>query len=196
VLLLQRNNAVAAWRALIGPTDSAKARHSAPQSLRARYGTDGQQNAFHGSDSDASAAREISLFFPSFSPAHASAAHATHWHEVEHVSQARAITLTAESEGVPFAFTVVPSKRMKLVGVEGEVLSAQEGGAVVGDFVIQHGVWAPASTRMFHSIIGETCALAAGTCSCNCNLAKLCPAMHSCIDVINRALQLKAMCPR
>lgn len=162
VLLLQRPNAVAAWRALIGPTDSAKARLSAPRSLRAKYGTDGQQNAFHGSDSHVSAAREISIFFPSYSPAQAAAAHATRWHEVEHVSQARAITVTAEAEGVRFAFTVVPSRRMRLVGAEGAVLSAEQGGAVVGDFVLQHGLWAPASTRMFHGIIGSNCAAAAG----------------------------------
>ena len=33
-------------------------------SLRALYGTDGTQNATHGSDSPASAAREIRFFFP------------------------------------------------------------------------------------------------------------------------------------
>ena len=51
---------------------------------------------------------------------------------------------------------------MKLVGAAGDVLAADEGGAVVGDYVIQHGVWAPASTRMFHAIISDTCALATG----------------------------------
>ena len=35
-----------------------------PSSIRAKYGTDGTQNACHGSDSTASAAREISIFFP------------------------------------------------------------------------------------------------------------------------------------
>ena len=35
-----------------------------PRSLRALYGTDGTQNATHGSDSPASAAREIKFFFP------------------------------------------------------------------------------------------------------------------------------------
>lgn len=34
------------------------------RSLRALYGTDGTQNATHGSDSPASAAREIKFFFP------------------------------------------------------------------------------------------------------------------------------------
>ena len=36
-----------------------------PRSLRALYGTDGTQNATHGSDSPDSAAREIKFFFPS-----------------------------------------------------------------------------------------------------------------------------------
>ena len=36
-------------------------------SLRALYGTDGTQNATHGSDSPASAAREIRFFFPQLS---------------------------------------------------------------------------------------------------------------------------------
>ena len=165
VLLLNRFDAVAAWRALIGPTNSAAARSSAPHSLRAKYGTDGQQNAFHGSDSAASAAREAAIFFPSFSPARAAAAHATQWHDVDDVRQQRAITVSAQSEGVAFAFTVVPSRRMKLLDATGAVLPAEHGGAVVGDYVIQHGVWAPASTRMFHAIIGGTCAQAAGALS-------------------------------
>lgn len=37
-----------------------------PHCLRARFGTDGTRNAVHGSDSPASASREISFFFPSF----------------------------------------------------------------------------------------------------------------------------------
>ena len=40
----------------------------APQSLRALYGTDGTQNACHGSDSEASAAREIGYWFAVGSP--------------------------------------------------------------------------------------------------------------------------------
>jgi nucleoside-diphosphate kinase len=64
VLLLHRFHAVAAWRALIGPTNSAVARSSAPHSLRAEYGTDGEENALHGSDSAASAAREAAFSSP------------------------------------------------------------------------------------------------------------------------------------
>lgn len=51
------DEAVSAWRELLGPTDSDAARREATQSLRARFGTDGTQNAGHGSDSLASAAR-------------------------------------------------------------------------------------------------------------------------------------------
>ena len=55
--------AIASWRALIGPTNSDKARADAPQSLRARFGTDGTQNACHGSDAPDTAAAELSFFF-------------------------------------------------------------------------------------------------------------------------------------
>lgn len=63
-LALKKPNAIQAWRAFIGPTDSNKARETAPESLRATFGTDGRQNAFHGSDSVASAQRELALIFP------------------------------------------------------------------------------------------------------------------------------------
>jgi hypothetical protein len=75
--VLARENAIQAWRNLLGPTDSNKARATAPTryelnlssesdpaSLRARFGTDGSRNAAHGSDSVQSAAREIRFFFP------------------------------------------------------------------------------------------------------------------------------------
>ncbi|KAL4220172.1 Nucleoside diphosphate kinase 7 [Mactra antiquata] len=58
-------DAINKWREVIGPTDSCEARKGAPVSLRARFGKDNQQNACHGSDSLASAAREIEFFFPS-----------------------------------------------------------------------------------------------------------------------------------
>ncbi|XP_052784662.1 nucleoside diphosphate kinase 7-like [Mya arenaria] len=62
---LMGTNAISQWRELIGPTDSAEARKSAPISLRARFGKDNTQNAIHGSDSVQSAAREVEFFFPS-----------------------------------------------------------------------------------------------------------------------------------
>ncbi|RUS69220.1 hypothetical protein EGW08_023016 [Elysia chlorotica] len=58
-------NAISRWRELIGPTDPSKARAEASTSLRARFGTDVTHNGFHGSDSPASAAREVEFFFPS-----------------------------------------------------------------------------------------------------------------------------------
>ncbi|KAG8450473.1 hypothetical protein GDO86_002942 [Hymenochirus boettgeri] len=59
------NEAVTTWRKLLGPTNSSTARSELPQSIRARFGTDGRKNAAHGSDSNASAARELEFFFPS-----------------------------------------------------------------------------------------------------------------------------------
>uniref|UniRef100_A0A7S0R1P3 Nucleoside diphosphate kinase n=1 Tax=Pyramimonas obovata TaxID=1411642 RepID=A0A7S0R1P3_9CHLO len=63
-LVLAKSDAILAWRSLMGPTNSLKAREEAPKSLRALYGTDGTCNATHGSDSVASACREIRFFFP------------------------------------------------------------------------------------------------------------------------------------
>ncbi|XP_072282782.1 nucleoside diphosphate kinase homolog 7 [Pyxicephalus adspersus] len=59
------DEAVASWRKLLGPTNSTVARSDSPESIRARFGTDGTKNAAHGSDSIASAARELEFFFPS-----------------------------------------------------------------------------------------------------------------------------------
>ncbi|XP_030583684.1 nucleoside diphosphate kinase homolog 7 isoform X2 [Archocentrus centrarchus] len=62
---LMGDEAMSIWRRLLGPADSAAARREAPQSVRARFGTDGIKNVGHGSDSLAAAAREIEFFFPS-----------------------------------------------------------------------------------------------------------------------------------
>ena len=56
---LVAENAIEKWRKLIGPTNTLKARDEAPESLRALFGTDGTQNAVHGSDSSSSLKREI-----------------------------------------------------------------------------------------------------------------------------------------
>lgn len=47
---LLAKDAISKWRGLIGPTNSDQARATAPQSIRARFGTDGTCNACHGSD--------------------------------------------------------------------------------------------------------------------------------------------------
>lgn len=73
VLVLRKVGAIAAWRALMGPTNPDAARAAAEAvnplddtnwSLRALFGTAGPKNATHGSDSPYSAQREINLFFP------------------------------------------------------------------------------------------------------------------------------------
>jgi nucleoside-diphosphate kinase len=60
---LVRDDAIKSWRGLLGPTNTQKAKDEAPNSLRARFGTDGTRNACHGSDSTESAERELGIFF-------------------------------------------------------------------------------------------------------------------------------------
>lgn len=55
--------AVLKWRNLLGPTDSELARVSAPESLRAAFGTDKTKNACHGSDGAETAQQECEFFF-------------------------------------------------------------------------------------------------------------------------------------
>uniref|UniRef100_A0A9J8B956 Nucleoside diphosphate kinase n=1 Tax=Cyprinus carpio carpio TaxID=630221 RepID=A0A9J8B956_CYPCA len=62
---LMGDEAVTTWRKVLGPTDSGVAQKDAANSLRGQFGTDGTKNAGHGSDSLASAARELEFFFPS-----------------------------------------------------------------------------------------------------------------------------------
>jgi nucleoside-diphosphate kinase len=62
VLVLRHENAVEEFRKLIGNTDPAKADKG---TVRARFATDVQMNAIHGSDSPENAAREASFFFSS-----------------------------------------------------------------------------------------------------------------------------------
>ncbi|KAI3670562.1 hypothetical protein L1987_87900 [Smallanthus sonchifolius] len=64
IMVLEKVNAIADWRTLIGPTDARKAKITHPHSIRAMCGEDLQRNCVHGSDSLHSAAREISFFFP------------------------------------------------------------------------------------------------------------------------------------
>ena len=53
--------AITAWRTLMGPTDPIEA---APGSIRGDFATVIGENVAHGSDSLASAERELRLFFP------------------------------------------------------------------------------------------------------------------------------------
>ena len=60
VLSLQRENAVAHLRAVMGPTDSTKA---PKETIRGQFGTDIQCNAIHGSDSVKNGLIETAFFF-------------------------------------------------------------------------------------------------------------------------------------
>lgn len=61
ILALEKENAVLAWRDLMGATNPKDA---AAGTVRALYGANIGANAAHGSDSLASAARELAIFFP------------------------------------------------------------------------------------------------------------------------------------
>jgi nucleoside-diphosphate kinase len=61
VAVLERENAVTAWRDLMGATDPAKA---AAGTIRKQFGSNVGENATHGSDSADNAKREIAYFFP------------------------------------------------------------------------------------------------------------------------------------
>ena len=58
--ILEKENAVEEYRNLIGPTNPAQAPEG---SIRQLFGKSVQENAVHGSDSDASADRECNYFF-------------------------------------------------------------------------------------------------------------------------------------
>ena len=60
VAALQREDAVARLRNLMGATDPKKADRG---TIRAEFGESIEQNAIHGSDSDENAKNEISFFF-------------------------------------------------------------------------------------------------------------------------------------
>jgi nucleoside-diphosphate kinase len=58
--ILKKENAVDAYRRFIGSTNPKDA---APGTIRALYGTNIQENAVHGSDSDENAVKEAAFFF-------------------------------------------------------------------------------------------------------------------------------------
>jgi nucleoside-diphosphate kinase len=60
IAVLERDNAVTAWRDLMGATDPAKA---AAGTIRKQFGSNVGENATHGSDSAENARNEIAYFF-------------------------------------------------------------------------------------------------------------------------------------
>ncbi len=63
IMALEKDNAIQAWRDLMGATDSKKA---AAGTVREKFGskTDIMLNATHGSDSEETAEEELMFFFP------------------------------------------------------------------------------------------------------------------------------------
>src|SRR5467141_2625713 len=64
-LALERDDAVARLREVIGATDPAEAR---PGTVRQLYAESKERNAIHASDSAENAAREVAFFFPELTP--------------------------------------------------------------------------------------------------------------------------------
>jgi nucleoside-diphosphate kinase len=60
VLVLERENAIAEWRKLMGATNPEKAE---PGTIRKRFAENIERNASHGSDAPETAAQEIPFFF-------------------------------------------------------------------------------------------------------------------------------------
>lgn len=60
-IALERDNAVAHLREIIGATDPADAK---PGTVRKLYAQSKERNAIHASDSPENAAREVAFFFP------------------------------------------------------------------------------------------------------------------------------------
>ncbi len=59
-IALEKENAIADWRALIGATDPAEA---AEGTIRRKYATSKGENAVHGSDSVENGRNEVTFFF-------------------------------------------------------------------------------------------------------------------------------------
>ena len=64
-IALEREAAISKLREIMGATDSAKA---APGTIRAKFGTNIERNAIHGSDAPETAAVEIAFFFSELQP--------------------------------------------------------------------------------------------------------------------------------
>ncbi len=59
-MILERENSILQWRAVMGATDPAKAEEG---TIRKTYGTSLQRNAVHGSDAEDTAGTETRYFF-------------------------------------------------------------------------------------------------------------------------------------
>ncbi|CAF0759923.1 unnamed protein product, partial [Didymodactylos carnosus] len=66
ILILGREDAVMAYREMMGPVDPVKAKTDAPESIRAIYGLDIMRNAVHASSHIKFAREEIRLLYPDY----------------------------------------------------------------------------------------------------------------------------------
>ncbi|XP_025412468.1 nucleoside diphosphate kinase 6-like [Sipha flava] len=73
--ILAREDAIAVWRRLMGPTKVFQSQLSHPDCIRARHGLTDTRNATHGSDSDESVRKEVNIMIPQFS--------FEHWNQIE-----------------------------------------------------------------------------------------------------------------
>ncbi len=134
-LILEKEGAILGWRALLGPTNSLKAKAEAPESLRAVYGIDGTQNAAHGSDSPESAAREIGLMLPTSSTLAIIAPHANTEHEPNNSAGEATAIQKLKAAGFTISCAPMPINASDVVSVTGApaegLLAApeEEGGA-------------------------------------------------------------------
>ena len=65
-MILSKNDAIGAWRSLIGKANVYRTIYDDPNCLRSRFGLTDTRNAVHGSDSEATVRREAHFFFPDF----------------------------------------------------------------------------------------------------------------------------------
>lgn len=67
VLALEKDDAIKAWRDLMGPTNPANAPEG---TIRKKWGSSIERNATHGSDADDTARFELSYFFAGYQLVH------------------------------------------------------------------------------------------------------------------------------
>lgn len=68
MLILNKENAVEEWRAMMGPTDPEQAKATRPTSMRARFASDILHNSLHGASSEEHAKEEIHFIFGDIGP--------------------------------------------------------------------------------------------------------------------------------
>lgn len=68
MLILDKENAVEEWRAMMGPPDPERAKATCPTSMRARFASDILHNSLHGASSEEIAKEEIHFIFGDICP--------------------------------------------------------------------------------------------------------------------------------